>query len=149
VSRLGFFTRTARQAPWLAVLILALLASSCAGGRKPVFPVRGQILDAGKKPAVGALVIFHPVPADLKDPTKPVGRVREDGTFSLTTYKEGDGAPQGEYVITITWTPPKKSPFDAEGKDQLTGRYANPERSSLRFTVEKKPDNEVPTIALE
>jgi hypothetical protein len=132
-----------------AVLALAILVSACGGGRKPVFPVHGVVHDANQKPAVGALLLFNPVTPDPKDPARPVGRVGEDGKFTLTTYKEGDGAPVGEYVITITWETPKKTPFDTEGKDQLGGRYANPERSKLRFTVEKKPDNEVPPIKLE
>jgi hypothetical protein len=132
-----------------AVLMLAVLASSCAPGRKPVFPVRGQVLDARKKPAAGALVVFHPLRPDPKDAARPVGRVGEDGKFALTTYTEGDGAPVGEYAITITWPAAKKTPFDPEGPDQLSGRYSNPERSSLRFTVEKHAENEVPLIHLE
>jgi hypothetical protein len=133
----------------VTVIGLAMLASSCGNGRKPVFPVHGQVLDAKQKPAVGALVIFHPVNADPKDPLKPLGKVDENGRFTLTTYREGDGAPTGEYVITITWPTPKKTPFDPEGGDQPRGRYANPERSSHRFTVENKPDHEVPTIRLQ
>ncbi len=128
---------------------LAALLASCADGRKPVFPVRGQVLDARQKPAVGALVIFHPVNADPKDPHKPTGRADENGRFTLTTYKEGDGAPEGGYVITITWPTPRKTPFDPEGGDQLQGRYASPERSKLQFTVEKKAENEVPVIRVQ
>jgi hypothetical protein len=42
-----------------------------------------------------------------------------------------------------------ESPFDPEGRGQLRGRYANPERSPRRFTDENKSDNEVPTIRLQ
>ena len=139
----------ARRVGALAAVGLAVLASSCGAGRKPVFPVRGQVLDAQGKPAAGALVIFHPVQADPKGPLKPVGHADENGRFTLTTYKEGDGAPAGEYVITLTWPRPKKTPFDPEGGDQLQGRYANPDRSNFRFTVENKPDNEVTAIRLQ
>jgi hypothetical protein len=141
--------KTTRPVGALAVVGLAVLASSCGGGRKPVFPVRGQVLDAKGKPAAGALVIFHPVQPDPKGPPKPVGRADEDGRFALTTYKEGDGAPAGEYVITVTWPRPKKSPFEPEAGDRLQGRYASPDRSNIRFTVENKPDNEVTPIRVQ
>src|SRR5262249_36760667 len=117
---------------------LAVLASSCGEGRKPVFPVQGRLVDAKDRPAAGALVVFHPAQADPRDPIRPLGRVGEDGRFALTTYKEGDGAPAGEYVITVTWPAPRKTPFEPDPGDQLKGRYANPERSTQRFTVEKK-----------
>jgi hypothetical protein len=138
-----------RWAGLAAVVCVIGLASSCSNGRKPVFPVHGQVLDAKQKPAVGALVVFHPVDADPKVPLKPLGKVDENGRFTLTTYVNGDGAPIGDYRITITWPTPKKTPFDPEGGDQLRGRYAHPERSLHLFTVENKPDNEVPTIRLQ
>jgi hypothetical protein len=141
-------SRQARRAGLTVVIGLALTAASCSG-HKPVFPVHGQVLDAKQQPAVGALVFFYAAKADPKDPLKPLGKVDESGRFTLTTYKEGDGAPAGEYVITIAWPPPKKTPFEQVGGDQLQGRYSNPEKSTLRFTVENKPDNEVPTIKLK
>jgi hypothetical protein len=132
-----------------AVLALVALVPGCGDGRKPVFPVRGQVLDTKEQPAAGAVVIFHPVAADSQDLAKPVGRVGEDGRFRLTTYKDGDGAPAGDYTITIQWPAPKKSPFDKEEPDQLKGRYADPGTSALRFSVQKKSDNEVPAIRLQ
>jgi hypothetical protein len=138
-----------RRGGILAVVCLTALLPACGSGRKPVFPVRGQILGPNQRPALGALVVFHPVNPDPADPVKPLGRVDDKGRFTLTTYQEGDGAPAGEYVITVTWPVPKKTPFDAEGGDQLQGRYANPQRSALRFSVEKVAENEVPVIRLQ
>jgi hypothetical protein len=129
-----------------ALAAAALLASSCGPSRKPVFPVRGQVFDDKHKPAVGALIIFHPVGGADADAAKPVGHVDDSGAFTLTTYKQGDGAPAGEYAVTIEWPAPKTSPFGGEGKDQLKGRYRDPNASKIRFTVENKPDNEVPAI---
>jgi hypothetical protein len=52
---------------------------------------------------VGALVVMH-----CTDPAreqqlggKPFGKVAENGTVKITTYEEGDGAPEGEYGITV------------------------------------------------
>ena len=33
----------------------------------------------------------------------PVGIVLDDGSFKVTAYDPGDGAPQGDYVATIQW----------------------------------------------
>jgi hypothetical protein len=135
--------------PWLVAAGAAVLLSSCGqgGGRKPVYPVRGRVV-AGDKPAVGALVIFHPVGAGDAELVKPVGYVGEDGWFSLTTYEEGDGAPEGEYVATVEWRPRSANPFDAnkQGADRLKGRYNDPRTSKLRFKVEKGAENTLPPI---
>jgi hypothetical protein len=110
--------------------------------------VHGQLFDARKKPATGAIVTFHPTNADPKDPAKPTAKVDEQGNYALTTYTAGDGAPAGEYVITVFWPMQKKTPFDADTGDQLKGKLDRPEKSQLKFTVAKTPENEVPPITL-
>ncbi|AMV30396.1 hypothetical protein VT84_38745 [Gemmata sp. SH-PL17] len=77
-----------------------------------------------------------------------IARTDEQGNYALTTYAEGDGAPAGDYIITITWPVPKKTPFEPEGGDQLAGKLAKPERSPHKFTVSKQSDQEVPVITL-
>ena len=136
----------------LLLLLLAcmvLLLSSCGkADRKSVYSVRGQVFDGKNRPAVGALVIFHPVDRDDPEPTKPLAYVDDKGAFSLTTYESGDGAPEGEYVVTIEWRPKSASPFAAnkEGEDRLHGRYSDPKTSNLRFKIEKRADNVLPAI---
>jgi hypothetical protein len=131
------------------LLVAAALVSlpACGkGGRKPVYPVHGKVLDGSNKPAVGALVVFHPVNATDDDPNKPRGYVEEDGSFALTTYDKGDGAPEGEYVATVEWRPPRKTPFEPDPGDKLNGRYSDPKKSPHRFKVEKGAGNELPPI---
>ena len=101
--------------------------------------------------AAGALVFFHPIETAEGELIKPLGYVQEDGTFALTTYTKDDGAPQGEYSVTIEWRQPKSSPFGARnpGPDKLQGRYGDPGRSKIRFQVDPKPENTVPPIRLE
>src|SRR5262249_10301058 len=111
-------------------------------------PVRGKVLDAQKKGAAGAVVYFNPTDPNYGDLNKPVGKVNEDGTFTLTTYEQGDGAPAGEYVVTIVWPAPRKTPLDPEGGDRLQGRFADPKSSKIRFTVNKESENNVPDIVL-
>jgi hypothetical protein len=120
---------------WLAI-VAALLASCAANTRKPVFPVRGQVFVDGQA-AVGATVFFYPVESD-PEALAPYGVVDDNGSFSLTTYLTFDGAPAGEYVVTIRCPGPPKRPGDEQGPDRLKGRYDNPKTSTLRAKVEKK-----------
>jgi hypothetical protein len=125
----------------------ALLTASC-GSRKSVYPVHGRVVDRNDKPAAGAHIFFHPTDPNYDDVNRPVATTDEDGRFSLATYTEKDGAPAGEYKITLTWAKPRLSPLDPEGKDQLGGELANPDRSKIRFSVQPGADNEVPEIKL-
>ncbi|WP_152098116.1 hypothetical protein [Lacipirellula parvula] len=62
--------------------------------------------------------------------------VEADGTYRPSTYVNGDGVPQGEYVVTVAW--PRYVEFDGQqiaSDDQLQGKYADPEKSTLRVTV--------------
>jgi hypothetical protein len=111
--------------------------------RKPVYPVHGHVFDGNDRPAVGALVVFHPAEAGESSPVKPLAYVDEQGEFALTTYEKGDGAPEGDYVVTIEWREKSANPFAAEkeGEDRLHGRYSSPKTSKLRARVEKQADN--------
>jgi hypothetical protein len=126
----------------LLVLTAAGLAMlpSCAGGRKPVYSVNGQVLVNGK-PAAGATVVFHPVGATTSDTLRPAAQVDAQGAFKLTTYAKDDGAPEGDYVVTVEWRPEKKTPFDPPPADRLNGRYGNTQVSPLRAHVERLPND--------
>src|SRR6516162_2916123 len=120
-----FHSQHRRARSWGSLVILGtlLLVSGCGQGRKTVYPVYGKVLTAGEKPAEGALVVFHPLGAATTESTKPLAYVKNDGSFALTTYTQADGAPEGEYAITIEWRPPTSNPFgrNKEGVDQLQG----------------------------
>jgi len=73
-------------------------------GKLPVFPVQGS-LQANGKPLADAKLVFHPVQDLPKDASQflPRARTKEDGTFTVSTYKDNDGAPEGEYWVTVSW----------------------------------------------
>jgi hypothetical protein len=125
-----------------------ILQSGCGKAPRETYPVNGQVVSgAARKPAVGAIVYCHPV--DKQDePGVPHGQVDAAGRFTLTTRTAGDGAPAGDYIITIVWPSPRKSVFDAEEVDQLDGAFADSAKSKLRFTVQPTATNEVPVIEL-
>jgi hypothetical protein len=134
---------------WLRFGTLALLLISLIGcradQRKPVTPVQGQLLVDGA-PAAHAIVVFHPV-AGSGDDIRPTGTVDEEGNFKLTTYTPDDGAPEGEYLVSVTWYRAKKAGNDYTTVNRLPDRYARPDTSRLRATV--KRDGDTPVIRID
>jgi hypothetical protein len=65
-----------------------------------------------------------------------------DGTFALSTYTANDGAPAGEYAVTVVWWKPLVDANGKPGPNLLPERYARPETTPLRATV-KAGTNEV------
>jgi hypothetical protein len=132
-----------------AVCLLSLLCTACANdsaGFKPTQPLRGQVFFEDQ-PAVGASVVLHPL--DGPDPrVRPSGKVDKDGWYTLSTYRLNDGAPMGNYAVTIVWLPegsrgggPDKPP------DKLGGRYEDPESSGLSVRIDKDT-TELPVFRL-
>jgi hypothetical protein len=122
-----------------AGLALLLVLAGCGPSRKPVFAVKGQLLDAEGKPAIGAKVYFHRLGELDKNPVYPVGVVDEAGAFSLTTYNKGDGAPAGDYAVTVEWRPRVVSPAVVPRGDRLQGRFSDPSKSPFKATVGAQP----------
>jgi hypothetical protein len=134
----------------LVGLSLALIVPACSRkAHKPVHAVRGQILIQGR-PAAQAIVTFHPVGANEDDP-RPSAQTDEQGYFRLSSYAEGDGAPEGDYAITVTWFRSlSRNPLegDESTRNVLPPRYANPTTSQLRATV-APGDNELPPLQVQ
>lgn len=135
---------TASNFVLLPLMAGCFLLTSCESepDRMAVYPVRGKLM-VDDQPADGALVVFHretPLPAGM---TNPNARVAADGSFKLTTWETADGAPSGEYVVTVLWPEPPKSPVDHPmmGTDRLQKRYANPETSEIRIVIAEEENN--------
>ncbi len=131
-------------------LCVALLATmSCSSGKRKLFPVRGKVLCDGK-PTDGALITLRALDTAQPFDKTPSARVKGDGTFAIGTYDPEDGAPPGEYKVSIFWFPP-----DFEAQAMRTGRYPNrlPDvygdamKSPLKIEVKEGP-NDVPTYEL-
>ncbi len=126
------------------VAVLAVSLAGCGGDGKPAtFPVTVTVTYKGK-PAPGALVVLHPSDAAREKALggKPFGKVKPDGTLAITTYSEGDGAPEGDYGVTVQWNEAAKSMLSLgeEGsgtRDKLSGRYGDPRAPKFKFTIKK------------
>jgi hypothetical protein len=81
-------------------------------------------------------VVFHSTAAEKAATIPPTARSDQDGQFSLTTFRAGDGAPVGDYVVTVRWQQVVGSGEAAcPGPDLLPPRYNDTKNSDLRFHV--------------
>jgi hypothetical protein len=132
----------------LAAGALVAAVSGC-GKRGPVlYPVKGVVLINGQ-PAVDVNVMFTPVipPEAGATPLSPAGVTGEDGSFRLMSFKPGDGAPAGDYRVTVIY-PMNRFNKHLSGIDRLKGKFANPKTSGLTAKVEPK-SNDLPPIDLK
>lgn len=145
--------RTAMPAsPWLALLLTSatLLTAGCdrndQGDRPPVYKTSGRVVVAGKA-AVGVDLNFHPL-----DPATaalvPTATTTADGGFALTTFTTGDGAPAGDYVVTMVWPKSNNPESDAAQGDRLNGRFADPKKSTVKARI-VAGDNNLPVFRLK
>lgn len=92
--------------------------------QKPTFPVSGRVT-AGGAAVAGAIVTFHSyVPETEKYAAVAEGRTDATGRFEVTTYTKFDGAPAGEYVVTITKAPSVPASFGSTATSSLKLRIA-------------------------
>lgn len=136
-----------------AVPVFVLLVTGCNSDDKrlPLYPVSGKVLFNGA-PAEGATVIFIPATEEmrLKKTPAPKARVQADGKFKLETYSTADGAPAGDYWVSITWVDeltPGDDPESFDPKDKLNGKY-DLDHSELKATVPEKAV-EIPPFELK
>ncbi len=115
----------------LGAVGLALVGCDEAGPK--CYPVRGRILYKNK-PAEGAMVFFHRSEALPNFKGRPHGRADAQGNFQLTSLNHNDGAPAGEYAVTVIW--PKGD--DIDSPDRLNREYIDPEKPVARVTIREE-----------
>ena len=146
--RPSFGSRRHRFPTALAVALLAVPVAGCGwwgNAQRQTYPVSGSA-EFGGKPAVGAHLIFHSEPEREDRAGLPSAVVKADGTFTVSTYRDGDGAPAGHYVVTAQWFPVGAD--GAVGVNALDKVYANRAASPLQATI-REGDNELPAFRLD
>jgi hypothetical protein len=135
--------------PWtvFAAIVGTCLLAGCSSEKAPMCsPVRGQISFKGK-PLAEAMVVLHRIGGDVEGNQKPIAYTGTDGTFMVTTYHSGDGAPPGEYAITVELRAPQTIGEEVvrNGPNLLPAKYAKPDSSGIKYTV-VDGDNQIPPI---
>jgi hypothetical protein len=132
-------------------ILVAALGCSADNDRVNVYPVTGKVL-VGGQPAEGAIVTFYAASEEMRERKvpPPTATVDASGAFRLSSYEPDDGAPAGEFKVTIVWHEPP--PPNAVGvfaqKDRLLGRYTNPQTSALTARIEQG-GGELPPFQLQ
>jgi hypothetical protein len=130
---------------WIAVACVIVGCSSPKKG--PIcHPVHGKVTSKGK-PLAEAMVLLHRKSGDVEGNQKPMAIARADGAFDLTTYRPGDGAPLGEYTITVELPALQKGGEEPvrNGPNTLPLKFSKPSTSPLKYTV-VEGENEIPPI---
>ena len=76
---------------------------------------------------------------------RPRAVVEDDGSFSVSTFAAKDGAPAGDYAVSINWksktvkTPGRKGPAK-KVPTNFPKRYENPKTSGLVVRVQEGPN---------
>ena len=121
--------RTRRLAVLVLVSVLLVPFSGCgiAGSATPpiLIPVKGKVTYKGK-PLTKGVIQFEPDGFGRK----ARGQIQSDGTFVLSTAKEGDGVDAGHHQVSITGT------GNRPAKELIPKKYTQRNSSELTADVD-------------
>ncbi|MEW4454892.1 hypothetical protein AB1L30_19660 [Bremerella sp. JC817] len=133
------------RGPAGALLVLMLVSLGCSSRpswQAQTCSVTGTARVNGEIPQ-GLVVRLKPTGSHFDSRgVDPSGVVDETGTYTLQTYKPGDGAPAGEYYVLMQWPIAPTMPVD-----RLNNAYWNVKDAFMTVTVEDGM-TELPPIEL-
>jgi len=123
----------------VAIFTVTIVSLSGCGGsdtdRVTVHPADGAIEFRGQ-PIAGAFVALHPKDGASNGAPSPRATVGADGKFTLSTYDGQDGAPEGEYVLTVQWYKPIRQDGEVVGgPNVLPRKYSLAQTSDVRVQI--------------
>ncbi|WP_010584765.1 transthyretin-like family protein [Schlesneria paludicola] len=123
-----------RLFPFGPAMMAVIVASGCSNSElipPKTVPVSGSVTYKGK-PAAGVRVKFHPQFNIGKLDFVPYGETGADGKYVLSTGKPGNGAPKGEYLVTLEMPYIGVDPQDGleSELDRLKGVYSDPYKNN-------------------
>lgn len=137
-------------------LLLATMPGCQGGGEGTVAPTKGKVTYEGQ-PVNGGTISLRPTDkaegvSEGKMGKPASGGVQSDGTFTLSTYKTGDGALVGTHEVT--YTAPRQgaeSYEDKPEKSQYEGLVPKEKTITIKsgqndLTIELVPSGNVPAV---
>jgi hypothetical protein len=118
------------------LLVLGVFRGQLFGdsSRIRVYPAQGTARFEGN-PIPSATIFLHPIGVKTPAFPRPRAVVAEDGTFVLGTYRKDDGAPEGDYKVTVQWF--NKGEGRTGPANALPAKYASPDTSGLTVRIQK------------
>jgi len=125
----------------VVMFIVSLLATAgCGSGNPTTYPVRGQVTYPNGMPVTVGMVEFEPMPREgvsLTERLNARGLIHPDGTYFLTTFKDGDGAVPGRHRVIVHEPNPEADV--EEGEFFPKGPISPPPRHTLRRSGQPSP----------
>lgn len=143
--RIEFAISFVRQRVVCMVIGLALVGcGSSSKDRLPLHKAAAKVT-LNSEPLEGVSIVFHSVPP-LKAPSgksipAPGAESGFDGGFQVTTYRVGDGIPEGEYVVTLSCEDRSAEPVRDEYPELLPSQYQDPAKSGIKVSIRAGQNN--------
>ncbi len=108
----------------MLMLVVAVACGGCNRGPQ-IVPVRGLVTYEGKPLEYGTIT-FQPAQGQ---PAK--GVIQPDGSFVLSTFRQGDGAVVGEHKVRVTCYESQRPGAQPSVGEQTLGKLLIPRRYTL------------------
>ncbi|PQO42817.1 hypothetical protein C5Y97_01295 [Blastopirellula marina] len=149
---------------YIALFLAIASFVGCAGSdQEKAYPTSGVVHFNGKPMKGGGAISF--VPVSSQQGKAAGGEIRDDGTFVMTTYEDGDGSIPGEFRVLVMQSTSKEpemvasdegsepvmssGPIDTVAKgERIPFIYADPAKSPITVEVKAQDKNEL-TIDLK
>jgi hypothetical protein len=126
-------------------LLTCMLMVSCGksgdrvkGVRLPVYPAKGKLM-MGDEPVPNATLTFHPVkkfPREVAQ-IRPSAHTNKDGTYEVSTYGSNDGAPAGDYSVTVSWRGAEPNLRNEEEDELAPVQFRNATTTGFKTTLKE------------
>jgi hypothetical protein len=129
------------------VVVLATVVFAGCGSGPTTIPIRGEVQFNGT-PMKDGIVVY--IPSNPSTGRQASGRIQQDGSFVLTTFKQGDGVVPGDYGIVVyayeahPGEPKTRAEHEAVAKAGglkrgfvIPEKYVDPKTSGLSDTVNR------------
>ena len=114
-----------------SILVLAVM-SGCGSPGPELHPVKGHVKFSDGRSVQGGTIEFTSVNGNISS----VGRIGQDGSFSLTTNEDGDGTVVGKHKVIVIPGGVPITPGSAHVHGPaVPGKYSSYETSGLSADV--------------
>jgi hypothetical protein len=136
--------------PWsrccrlIGILLLGTGLAGCGSRDAATYPVIGKVTFDNNVPlATGGLVMFQSVAGGNQPQVTAAGTIGPDGTFRLSTHKDGDGAVSGKHRVLVRAKRgvSPRGDLGTRPPSPVDPRFESFDTSGLEFTVGEGPND--------